>query len=107
MLITLLENMIIYSSFSKLGNQQDTFRINAKTIIIGLKSCNLYRSSVFKLIVLCFWLNDGLVIFVFQERERRRYHGVLVRTLEARKRYEERERRKECVKEEKRVFKER
>lgn len=41
-----------------------------------------------------------------QERERRRYHVVLVRTLEARKRYEEREKRREVIKEEKRVYKE-
>ncbi|KAL7641995.1 UNVERIFIED_CONTAM: hypothetical protein RMT77_007869 [Armadillidium vulgare] len=40
------------------------------------------------------------------ERERRRYHGILVRTLEARKRYEEREKRREYLREEKRVFKE-
>lgn len=42
-----------------------------------------------------------------QERERRRYHGVLVRAIEARKRYEERERRREEMKEEKRATRER
>ncbi|XP_037774707.1 bromodomain adjacent to zinc finger domain protein 2B-like [Penaeus monodon] len=41
------------------------------------------------------------------ERERRRYHGVLVRAIEARKRYEERERRREEMKEEKRATRER
>ncbi|XP_042225949.1 bromodomain adjacent to zinc finger domain protein 2B-like isoform X5 [Homarus americanus] len=41
------------------------------------------------------------------ERERRRYHGVLVRALESRKRYEERERRREEMKEEKRANRER
>ncbi|KAK3859096.1 hypothetical protein Pcinc_023641 [Petrolisthes cinctipes] len=41
------------------------------------------------------------------ERERRRYHGVLVRALEGRKRYEERERRREEMKEEKRATRER
>ncbi|KAG0717822.1 Bromodomain adjacent to zinc finger domain protein 2B [Chionoecetes opilio] len=41
------------------------------------------------------------------ERERRRYHGVLVRALEGRKRHEERERRREEMKEEKRATRER
>ncbi|XP_076069056.1 bromodomain adjacent to zinc finger domain protein 2B-like isoform X3 [Oratosquilla oratoria] len=40
------------------------------------------------------------------ERERRRYHGVLVRAIEARKRYEDRERRREELKEEKRAHRE-
>ncbi|CAL4060724.1 unnamed protein product, partial [Meganyctiphanes norvegica] len=41
------------------------------------------------------------------ERERRRYHGVLVRAIEARKKYEEKERKREELREEKRVTKER
>lgn len=41
------------------------------------------------------------------ERERRRYHGVLVRAIEARKRHEDRERRREEMKEEKRATRER
>lgn len=62
----------------------------------------------------CYW--KAIIFFTFlfspyllrdQERERRRYHGVLVRAIEARKRYEERERRREEMKEEKRATRER